>query len=338
MMQRKQYYRRLGLQSNATEADIRAAYETLALQQHPDKAIDSDREKATKNFQKLQEAYEFCLFCAEAQILGVDDEGHAEDDVDDQDDSDWRGQLPHGVGGTGSWWKELSGDEPAPVRRWAEVSEKAVRNAPFLSSMSKIERNLLNKEYSAAYQCFELWRQKYIEKLDQGDKLQHSINNLPERQASHARVALDNHRSSSDYEYKTGYEDEVDEEAFFGPPFGDQIPSKLTYTWRNNHNVALKIAPQKRLAQFQRQVAATESRGALPYHTKAEERRREKNRAASATALVANVKLAEQGHGRNQAGELFLHQGASAQRSSSTAAHLLKDEDEPVDFQRGTGG
>lgn len=113
------------------------------------------------------------------------------------------------------------------------------------------------------------------------------------------------------------------------------MPFKLTTTWRNNHNVALKIAPQKRLAQFQRQIAATESRRALPYHTKVEERRREKNRAASATALVADVKLAEQDHGRNQAGELFLHQGAAAQHSSS-AALLLKDEDEPVDFQRGT--
>jgi hypothetical protein len=122
----------------------------------------------------------------------------------------------------------------------------------------------------------------------------------------------------------------------FDRPFGDQISSKLTDTWRNNHNVALKIAPQKRLAQFQRQVAATESRGALPYRTKAGEQRREKNRIASATALVANVKLAEQGHGRNQVGELLLHQGASAQHSSSTAAYLLKDEDEPVDFQCGT--
>jgi len=333
-MQPKQYYRRLGLQNNATEAEIRAAYKTLALQQHPDKAIGSDREKATKNFQQLQEAYEFCLFCAEAQILGVDDEGNPEDDIDDHDDSHWRGQLPDGVGGTGSWWEELSGDEPAPVRRWAEVSEKAVRNAPFLSSMSGIERGLFNKEYSTAYQRFDIWRQKHIEKLDQEDKLQHDINTLPARQASHARTALDEYRSSPDYEYKTGYEDEVDEEAFFDSPFGDEIPSKLTNTWRNNHNAALKIAPQTRLAQFQRQVAATESRGALQYHTKAEERMRKKNRAASAAALVANVRLAEQGHGRNKAGELFLHQGASGQRSSSSTL-LLKDEDEPVDFQRG---
>jgi hypothetical protein len=144
----------------------------------------------------------------------LDEEGNAEDDIDDQDDSDWRGQLPDGVGGTGLLWEGLSGEEPAPVRRWAEVSEKAVRNAPFLSSMSEKEPHLLNKEYSTAYLRFELWRQKHIEKLDQEEKLQHSINNLPERQASYARVALDNHRSSSGYEYKSGYEDEVDEEAF----------------------------------------------------------------------------------------------------------------------------
>jgi DnaJ-class molecular chaperone len=55
-MQPKQYYRRLSLWSNATKAEIRATYKILALQQHPDKAINSDREKATKNFQQLQEA------------------------------------------------------------------------------------------------------------------------------------------------------------------------------------------------------------------------------------------------------------------------------------------
>lgn len=179
-MQLKQYYRRLGLRSNATEAEIRAAYKTLALQQHPDKAIDSDREKATENFQQLQKAYDFCLFCAEAHILGVD-EDNAEDDIDDHDDSDWCEHLPDGVGGTGSWWEELSSDEPGLVRRWAEVSEKAVRNAPFLSSMSRTERGNLNKEYSAAYQRFKLWRQEHIGKLDQEDKLQHNINTLPER-------------------------------------------------------------------------------------------------------------------------------------------------------------
>jgi DnaJ-class molecular chaperone len=51
-------YRRLGVHVDTTEAEVRAAYKTLALKHHPDKAVEANRNKATTSFQLFQEAYE----------------------------------------------------------------------------------------------------------------------------------------------------------------------------------------------------------------------------------------------------------------------------------------
>ncbi len=59
------YYHKLGLMDGRsslthTEADIKAAYRKKALEWHPDREENRDRrEKATRKFQEIQEAYEF---------------------------------------------------------------------------------------------------------------------------------------------------------------------------------------------------------------------------------------------------------------------------------------
>jgi curved DNA-binding protein CbpA len=50
------YYETLGLQRNATEAEIKKAYRKLAMQFHPDRN-PGDKEAATK-FKQVQEAYD----------------------------------------------------------------------------------------------------------------------------------------------------------------------------------------------------------------------------------------------------------------------------------------
>lgn len=52
------YYKILGLNKNCNENDIKKAYYKLARENHPDKVESSEREEATKKFQKIGEAYE----------------------------------------------------------------------------------------------------------------------------------------------------------------------------------------------------------------------------------------------------------------------------------------
>jgi DnaJ family protein A protein 2 len=52
------FYEVLGLKKGATESDIKKAYYKLARENHPDKVDADKREEATKNFQKIGEAYE----------------------------------------------------------------------------------------------------------------------------------------------------------------------------------------------------------------------------------------------------------------------------------------
>jgi DnaJ homolog subfamily A member 2 len=52
------YYKILGLNKNCNENDIKKAYYRLARENHPDKASESQKEEATKKFQKIGEANE----------------------------------------------------------------------------------------------------------------------------------------------------------------------------------------------------------------------------------------------------------------------------------------
>lgn len=51
------YYKILGVEKSATEAQIKKAFRRLAIKYHPDKA-KGDKDKATENFKKVSEAYE----------------------------------------------------------------------------------------------------------------------------------------------------------------------------------------------------------------------------------------------------------------------------------------
>ena len=52
------FYEVLGLSKSASDSDIKKAYYKLARENHPDKVEADKREEATKNFQKIGEAYE----------------------------------------------------------------------------------------------------------------------------------------------------------------------------------------------------------------------------------------------------------------------------------------
>lgn len=54
---RKNYYEILGLQSNATSAEIDTAYKKLSSQHHPDKN-KNNRQEAQRKFNEICEAYD----------------------------------------------------------------------------------------------------------------------------------------------------------------------------------------------------------------------------------------------------------------------------------------
>jgi DnaJ family protein C protein 7 len=54
--QRKDYYKILGVERDATEIDIKKAYRRLAIVHHPDK--NPDDESAAERFKDVGEAYE----------------------------------------------------------------------------------------------------------------------------------------------------------------------------------------------------------------------------------------------------------------------------------------
>ena len=54
----KDYYKVLGVDKDVDEKTLKKVYRRLALQNHPDKAADGDKEAAEKRFADINEAYE----------------------------------------------------------------------------------------------------------------------------------------------------------------------------------------------------------------------------------------------------------------------------------------
>ncbi len=54
---KKDYYEILGIAKNATLADIKKAYRSLALKHHPDRVADGDKKVAEEKFKEISEAY-----------------------------------------------------------------------------------------------------------------------------------------------------------------------------------------------------------------------------------------------------------------------------------------
>ena len=54
----KDYYKILGVPRSAGESELKRAYRRLALEWHPDKVAEDQKEAASKKFQDIGEAYE----------------------------------------------------------------------------------------------------------------------------------------------------------------------------------------------------------------------------------------------------------------------------------------
>jgi len=57
-MSKRDYYEVLGVNRNASEADLKKAYRRLAMKYHPDRATGDDRAEAESKFKESKEAYE----------------------------------------------------------------------------------------------------------------------------------------------------------------------------------------------------------------------------------------------------------------------------------------
>lgn len=92
-----EYYAILGCNRNATDAELKKAYRKLAVKWHPDKNPDND--EATKNFQKISEAYATLSDKKKRQLY--DQYGKQGADAADQmpDGAAGMGGFPGGMGG-----------------------------------------------------------------------------------------------------------------------------------------------------------------------------------------------------------------------------------------------
>lgn len=99
-MSKRDYYEVLGLQKNASEAEIKKAYRRLAMKHHPDRNTGDKSATAEKTFKEAKEAYEVL---SDAQKRAAYDQfGHA-----GVDPSMGGGQ---GFGGAGGNFSDIFGD------------------------------------------------------------------------------------------------------------------------------------------------------------------------------------------------------------------------------------
>ena len=73
MSDKKDYYKMLGVQKNATEAELKKAYRKLAMKHHPDR--NPDDKEAEQKFKELNEAYS--VLSDAKQRSAYDQFGHA---------------------------------------------------------------------------------------------------------------------------------------------------------------------------------------------------------------------------------------------------------------------
>ena len=112
-MSKRDYYEVLGVQKNASEAEIKKAYRRLAMKHHPDRNPDDLNAEAT--FKEAKEAYEVL---ADAQKRSAYDQfGHA-----GVDSSMGGGGFSGGAGGFGDAFGDIFGDIFGGGRRGARQS------------------------------------------------------------------------------------------------------------------------------------------------------------------------------------------------------------------------
>jgi len=94
MAKRKDYYKILGVTKETSTAELRKAYRKLALEWHPDKHEEEEKEAAESKFREITEAYE---------VLSDDDKRRRYDngeDVEVDHSAGFHG-FPFGGGGPG---------------------------------------------------------------------------------------------------------------------------------------------------------------------------------------------------------------------------------------------
>jgi molecular chaperone DnaJ len=74
-MAKRDYYEVLGVNRNASEADLKKAYRRLAMKYHPDRAAGDDRTDAERKFKEAKEAYE--VLADARRRAAYDQFGHA---------------------------------------------------------------------------------------------------------------------------------------------------------------------------------------------------------------------------------------------------------------------
>ena len=79
-------YEQLGIEREATIAQIKTAYKKLALKWHPDKHPESEREAATEKFKEISGAYS--VLSNEEKRAYYDRTGRVADNDDDMADAD----------------------------------------------------------------------------------------------------------------------------------------------------------------------------------------------------------------------------------------------------------
>ncbi|KAI4961196.1 hypothetical protein J4E86_000222 [Alternaria arbusti] len=318
------FFKVLGLATTASETSVRSRFKILALAYHPDKTNAVNKAVATSRFVEIRQAYEYCM-----SHLGPEEE--EEEDYEDDDDADWRGKLPAGIFDANSaWWEGIQGDEPMVILKWAEACENAHRFAAV--KLDEVEQRKLNVSYLKAYENFEYWRRKHIERYDEEDRIQQDINALPERLQVHVRRSLEAKRAEQDYCYEQ-YQEDHDEEQYFWEQEALEDPDSIpmpTDTWRYRHNAVENSAtPKQHLVNFRIQCAAVEKRNiewkeqGIEYYPQAEMDRRTRRRKATEARLLEDVARAEK-----QARELKLIQDInSAKRvdrlAKATATELI---------------
>jgi curved DNA-binding protein CbpA len=323
----------LGLAPTATAAEVRTKFKVLALLHHPDKVEKQSRDEATERFREINEAYEYCISHIDLTISDNSEEQEPEDNTE------WRGKLPEDIFNANSeWWNDLKGDEPEPVKQWAIACENALRFASI--KLDETEMYILNTEYSDAYNNFELWRRKHIEKPAEEEKLQQDIAALPERLQAHAREALNAKRATSGYT-RDNYQEDHDEEYYFDEweALADEeaLPSG---TWRTLYNSTnnVRVPPQQRLALFRKQVAALEQRTptfGIQERALADEKRRLKKRQETEAFLVKEVEQAEKVKREGAILTSLSPKKQAKKITTSFPAATAELEYEPVPYDRG---
>jgi molecular chaperone DnaJ len=101
-MAKRDYYEVLGINKNASEAELKKAYRRLAMKYHPDRNAGDDAAQAEKNFKEAKEAYE--ILSDPQKRSAYDQFGHAGVDPS-------MGAGPGGFGGAGgASFSDIFGD------------------------------------------------------------------------------------------------------------------------------------------------------------------------------------------------------------------------------------